>query len=86
MKSNGHDLDRPSLENSCMKRIETDAIDKLRRALDIPDREIGGFADLQRSGFGKNAKRLRGVACCGDQTFLDRQPEERGAHIHGQEQ
>ncbi len=33
-----------------VKRIEAHAVDELGRALDVPDREVGGLAGLQRAG------------------------------------
>lgn len=69
-----------------MERVETDAVDKLGRALDIPDSEVGGFSGLQRAGFRKQAQRLGGIACRRRQALFHGHVEKRGTHIHGQEQ
>ena len=39
-----------------MKRVEADAVDELGEAFDIPDGEVGGLADFERSRLAKKAK------------------------------
>ena len=68
-----------------MEGVEAHAVDELRRALDVPDREIAAFAGLEAADVGKQPERARGLPRHGGDALVDGEPEQGGAHVQGQQ-
>ena len=69
-----------------VKRIESHSVDQFGRPLDIPDREIAGFAGVQASGLLEQPERPRRLPCYRGNAFVDREAEQGRAHVHRQQQ
>src|ERR1700722_6588606 len=68
-----------------MQRVEAEPIDKLRRALDIPYREISPLADFEGSCLARKVERAGRVAGGAGEAFVDREPEQSRRHIEREE-
>ena len=66
--------------------MKPEPVDQFGRPLDIPDREVAGFAGLDGADVVELAERARGFAGDAGNAFLDREAEQRRRHVHGQQQ
>lgn len=66
--------------------IEADPVDQLGRTLDVPDREVAPLPSLERADVGKAAERARRFPGQARQALVDGHAEQRGSHIHRQQQ
>lgn len=76
----------PPPPDATVERVEADPVDEFGRALDVPDREIAGFSDLDRPGLIEPSERPGGVAGDGDHALLDGHAEQRRPHVHREQQ
>ena len=60
----------------CVKRIESDPVDQFGGPLDVPDREVAGFAGFQASDFVDSPSAARRIACYRGKAFVDGEAEQ----------
>jgi hypothetical protein len=68
-----------------VQRVEADAVDEFRRALDVPDREVARFSRFERADLAKTAERARRLAGRSGEAFLDGEAEQGRTHVHREE-
>lgn len=69
-----------------MQRIEPHPINQLGGTLDVPDGEVAGLPGLQRADPVEAAERAGGFAGDAGQALVDGETEQRGRHVHRQQQ
>ena len=69
-----------------VQRIEPHPINQLGGTLDVPDGEVAGLPRLQRADPVEAAERAGGFAGDAGQALVDGEAEQRGRHVHRQQQ
>lgn len=86
-RSGSRKIETPSAPpDPAVQRIEPHAVDQFGGALDIPNREVAGLPRLQRADAVEAAERAGGFAGDAGQALVDGEAEQRGRHVHRQQQ